>query len=737
MSEQNVTSDAIVKLPVLLYGSVQVTKPVTGELYAQTDVSNPIPSAPTSLVAVDAGLGDAINLSWISTASNFNVYKKVGIVYTKLNPNTLTEGTSYLAGGLTTDVPVDFVVRALNGIGQESGDSNIATATPTLATNTPRFTNPTYAVYVDSVYRADAILDSVELGFGSDLSTASFTLPVDPRETAPGLDKSVDVYINGRLLFRGYTTIKSDSIDSSGLAIKYTCHSTIINLTKNTIYSTDIYGTSTVFNVPDTTPETKIIIRNYRNVNQILTQLGISGGPSDYPGHVDITDQTTLAAAELVLSRIGNYRLYHDMSTGSTSVYRFGSNGFTLRQFQFSKNIISYQIDESSVDVVKKVTVIGAPTKVRRVVEITKPIAAKDPDGRMSLSFTITGNNIQDIQAFGHQKAKPTATFDEEIQVCQADFVGPGTSSDAFNQAFADTAFGWTSAKGEVLNKSNLRDLYPALTNIVVYRTMRTGLGAKIVYTDANHATVYLTECPKMWYYQSMRGSVNSATVGGRIVTFATYDTYGNTAKEDVFGRGETIEVEILLYYDFTTGAIEVEYTEDTPPPVVIAGSGTPAKTITDSQFEIINNLTSKGGSNNTGYMLAQMNARALAELAKHNTPTIGGSITIVGDETVDLRSAISIKGVPLEVSHVSHSFQNGYTTTVTLTNEPFVIGRVFMPFFYAPEKSSSTERSRKSMFIDTRSDTYMRLRKELSSGKDAPIEKWTPSSGKFAIYQD
>ena len=717
MSEQNISSDAIIKLPVLLYGSVQVTKPETGDLYAEAIVDNPIPSAPTGLVASDAGLGDAVNLIWVSSASNFNVYKKVGAVYTKLNPNVLTEGTSYLAGNLTVDVPVDFVVRALNGLGQESGDSNVATATPTLAVTASRFTNPTYAVYINGTYWPTAILASVELGFGSDLSTASFTLPVDPRGVTPGLGEPVDVYINSRLLFRGYTTIKSDSIDSSGLHVSYTCHSNIIDMTKRTYYSTSVRSTETIFNVTDATPADRIIIRNKKNANEILTYLGVSNGPTDYPGHVDITDQTALLAAESVLSKIGNYRLYHDMATGATSVYRFGSNGSTVRQFQFSKNIVSYQIDESNIDVVKKVIVLGALTHYHQKVTIGELTEKKDPDGRLAMSFTISAPNIRDIQVFGMQNAKPTVFFDDEIQVTLADF-----ETAQHNEAFGDST-GWTTAEGSPINKSNNAMLYPVMTGKRTVRVMRSAIGAKVVYQDSDHAEVFLSEIPKIWGTATRSGEVNRATVGQKSINSV---------------GGDKLSVEILLYYFFYTGTVDVEFTSDGPRPTATAGSGEPMKSITDSQYDIMASSAggTMSGSNNSFSVQNQMQFRAIAELARSGLAPLSGNITVIGDETINLRSSVSVKGQLLEVSHVSHSFQNGYTTTISLTNEPFVKNMVYPDVFNGENQQNSAEKTAKNSYYDTRSETYRKLKTELASAKDT-VDKQAPGSGKYGLWQD
>ena len=726
---QTIASDSIVKAPVILYGSVQIIKPEVDELYAEANVLNPIPDAPTGLVAVDAGLGDAVNLSWASPAHNFNIYKKVGIVYTKLNPTIWTQGTSYLAGNLTIDIPVDIIVRAVNGLGQESGDSNVATVTPTLNTNASRFTNPTYEVWIAGIHWPTAILDTVELGFGSDFSTASFMLPVDPRTSVPDINEDVTVYINGRMVFKGFTSIKSDPIDISGLRVSYICHSNIIELTKTTFYSTDVFSTNTIFNTIDSTPENCILYINPATADRILTKLGVSGGPVVYPGHIDITDQTALEAAQLVLSRVGNYKIYHDMINDATSVYHFGTGGSVTRQFQFSKNIISYKIDTSYVDVVNKVTVIGAVVPIRYQTGISNPVAALSPDGRLELSFELSGNNIRDIQILGFQKAKPLVTFDDDVQVCLADFTwSQENTTPQLMQGFADSAFGWTDAQGNVLNSSNDKNLYPIVTGIKTYSPVLSGLGAKIVYYNCNRVQVFLSECPKIWYTITKSGEVNKATVGK--------------------GSTGTMSVTVLLGYDFYTGGIVAQYTVDTPPPVISAGSGVPTKSITDSQYQIIENSTGLptngypaglpivGITNNTNYVLEEMRLRAAAELARAQLPPKSGTITIVGDETIDLRSSVFVEGQNLEISHVSHSFQNGFTTTVTLTNEPFVRNVILRPIFMAKPMAVDYERFRKSTYYDMRTESYLKIKRELASEKDQ-IDKQAPASGKYAIYQE
>jgi hypothetical protein len=755
IQSKELLSNTSIKEPIFIYGSVQVTKSGTDTVYVQTDVSNPIPSAPTFLAGVNAGLGDVVRLTWTSSASFFNVYKKVGLTYTKLNPNTIEGVTSYNAGGLTPDVAVTFVVRAANGLGQESSDSNAIIVTPTLNVTASRFTSPTYSVTVNGFTQSTAILESVELGFGSDLSTATFWMPTDPRTTGFNLGDLVEVYINSRLLFRGYITIRSDSIDESGLKITYTCHSTIIDLTRITLYSTDVDGTDTVFNGMDTTPEGYVKVLNPANANTILEKLGVTGGPDLYPGEVNLTDQTPLSAAEMVIARLGNYKLYHDMVNGETTVYNYGSNGTSVREFQFAKNIVSYRVEESNIDIVNQVKVIGAPKAVRVKRASTSFSKQSDGSGALMLEYQVSGKNIRDIQVYGWGNEKPLVKFDEEIEVGINDFIGAGSGgSFGYGDSFTldtfslsplsintNTSFSGSgvltspdgqdsgSFFGEPTNNdtTNEADLRPIMISEKKYHSTRKSIGATITYSGKDAATIKLSEIPKLWYTVTRRGQVSKIMVG-----------------KDARSLTDTMTVQILLQYDFRPGAVEVEYTVDEDPPVVVSGSGEPMKTITDTQYEIVQNVISKpivggigiGSSfNNNDETLRRMQFRANYELARLHTPNLGGTITIIGDETVDLRASVRVKGQLLEISHVSHSWANGYLTTVTLTNEPYVRNVVFPSLYYQDVNSSkNNEHKYKSVFWDLRSQGYMQAKTQLQKEKDRNDKK-EKSSGKSAVW--
>jgi len=740
---QTIVSDTRIRVPLILYGQTSVIKPESDEVLAEVAIGNPVPSAPTSLVAIDAGLGDVVNLNWVSSAQFFNVYRKnLGPVYVKLNPNVLQNVNSYSAGGLTPGSPVIFVVRAVNGLGQESPNSNEATATPTFNKDVQRFYEPTYEIKINGIPKTNAILESVKLGYGSTFSTASFTLPVDPR--LPGeadLDDDIEIRINSRLVFNGFITTRGNTINlGDGLRIPFRCHSNILNLTTTTRYSTDVNFLTTVFNLFNVDPDGLAVIKNRASAAVILSSLGVSGGPNEFPGQIDITDMTPLAAAELVLSRVGNYKIYHDMATGQNSVYQFGSNGFNVREFHFGLNIISYDIQKSNLDVVKHVVLIGSPKRVRTKMLVSQLSQKVDPDGRLAMSFDLGGKNIRDIEVFGFTAEQPAIVFDDSIQIGLEDFssgasIGGVTIDNSFHLDNFSLGESGSNNSGGIGNSpisspdggdsqsffgggtkntsSNDKKLYPVVKHIQHFLAQRQGIGAKIQYSGTDSAQVFLSEVPKLWYTITRSGSVKRSVVG-------------------LSGTG-TFSATVLLGYDFRVGTVEVEYTVDQDPPVAIAGSGLPSKSITDTQYEIIQDSVS--GFDNTADITNRMTFRVNSELARLNKLNIGGTIVILGDETVDLRQCVKVEGELLEISGITHSFVNGFTTTVDVINEPFFRDVVIPPSLIRPEPAQK-EATRKAIFESFENKELAEVQKELSSQKDK-TNKDVPSSGAFAKYQD
>jgi len=714
-TEQTIGSRALINQPVFLFAEAQVDKPITEDLDVETDLDNAVPSAPITLVASDAGLGDSVNLSWTSTAKFFNVFRKdIGPVFTKLNPNVLEDVTTYQAGGLTTGIAVTFVVRAVNGLGQESPNSNEATATPTLNTNLQRFTDPAYEVKINSIVFDDAILANVNIGFGSNFSTATFSLQRDPRPGGnPEIDSPVDVRINGRLVFRGTVSTRSNAVnEGDGLRINYTCNSSIIELIDTTRFSTDIDLTNTTFNILSQSPDGKVQLLNRANANGIVSALGVSGAPSSFPGAVDITDLTPLSAAELVLSKIGNFRVFHDFETGENSAYAFGSKGTATRKFEFGKNIVSFNIQKSDLEKVSRVKVIGAPKQVTRKKILSNLKVGIDPDGRRRLLATVTGKNIRNIQVFGFVREKPIVRFNENVQVTLNDLKNlPESTISIFGR---ESSFFGTIIENKAEQDAALR---PIITRISRFSSQRQAIGTKIFFKGKNSATISINTVPKKWISITRSGSVERSKIG-------------------LEGEGKK-SVRVLLGYDFFPGTMEVEFTTDSDRPTVEAGSGTPLKSVTDGQFLIVSD--SIVGFNNETDILSRMNARAQNELNRLSKDQIGGSITVIGDETVDLRQSVDVSGDVLEISGVTHSFVGGFTTTIQLTNEPFFRTIIVPPALQLLSRSSKELEKSRRLFTESFADRELAQAdnsKDRQSEKEETTRKET-ERGPFAIYQD
>jgi len=675
--EQLLTSDTFISSAVFLLATAQVDIPGEAEMEVESEVLNPIPSVPTSLVAIDAGTGDAVNLTWSSSAPFHNVYKKVGIILTKLNPTLLGSNTFYLVGGLPTDAAVTFVVKGVNGIGQESPESNEATATPTFIVS--RFQTFTYEVKVNDVKVEDAILSNVNLTFGSNLASAAFTLPRDPRTASnPILRDAIDIVVNDKLIFRGVITGIAKAITDAGLVLNYTCHSNIIDLTNFTLFEIGLNGGNSRFNIfepqTDGTPITKALgsarsILNRPNINVI-------GAPNVFPGYVDFTDMTPLEASESVLRKVGNFKVYHDMETGENIAYAFGSGGFQTREFIIGKNVIDYNVTTSDLDVVNRLTVIAAPTRIRnkRLIRNLDKIA-RDPDGKLAIVLTVRAEKARDIQVFANARDKPRVEFNDAIQVAINDFIDPTTAARVRLRQFAaeaQSSFGENifspsgddPTNNEIVNEDTT--LRPIVTAEENFDMQRAPIPFKIKYTGNNIAQVFLSEVPKKWKALYLTGRVLRRSVEG---------IQGSPNEE--------LQVKILKDYRYTIGSVEIEFTRDENPAFVQVGSGLPAKSITDGQYQVV--VDEVNHIDTTAATLSRMSIRANSELARLKKPRTRGTITILGDETLDLRTGIVAEGEVLEISGISHSFSNGFVTTVELTNEPFFTAPQFGPIVQRP----------------------------------------------------
>jgi hypothetical protein len=213
---------------------------------------------------------------------------------------------------------------------------------------------------------------------------------------------------------------------------------------------------------------------------------------------------------------------------------------------------------------------------------------------------------------------------------------------------------------GNVKGDNGLRK---AVKNIFTQFGGFNPIGSSVEYLTPDSTRIFIGDVPKIYETETRSAFIDKNVLG--------------------IQGGGTISVSVLTRISWFPGALRVSYTREQDAPTIIIGSGTVERTITDPQYQILHNTISGQAFNNESEVLAIMQKRAQAEYDRMHTPTISGTITILGDETVDLKSAVLIDGLHLDVVRVVHSFQSGFTTQITLTNErftPTTFGQISRP---------------------------------------------------------
>lgn len=644
-------------------------------MYGNAEIVQIPPTVPADLFATDMQKGDLIRLTWTDDANyGYNVYRTLPGVRTKLNTYVVTEN-HYYAGNLTVNTPYSFVIVGVNGLGTESGDSNTASGTPTIIDyRGQRYLNYTYSVKINGVVRADAILETVELGYGTSPSTTNFIIPKDPINTVglPIIDDEVEVIVNGSSIFKGIIKNKEDIISvRGGKKVSYIAYSKVILKTYNPVTWAEI----------------------------LAAQLAYYG--------LNITDQNKLQAEETIANYLGNYRLYYNMQTDVTERYELGT-GYWSRTVVLGVNVIDYNISRNTINKVTKVTVRGDRKKTRVA---WKPLSlyARVLNSTIYPGATFTyylhqidAFNVGNVKLEAFQSlSQPTFVFDPSVSVVPSDY---GMTS------WEDGTIG---NRQKVLHFQN-----PAAD----YRSA----GAKIDYIYEQvgdkdvpvSALIELTSDPKVYAAVTRTGNARRL---------------GRTPDEDViFGWVRYALPNLVVGAGYR---ITYEY-EDELPTEVTVGSGTPAITITDTQYKIfVNNApeTNELVTDNTAEVIAAMTARANGELDKANISALSGRIKIVGDETFDLKTRVEIDGEMLDVIRVVHSFSNGFTTDLELTNERF---RVNIPPYQNTQKTIYNETLLKQSM-----DRLDRLALQIQQRIDTKYVEQDKNSitltSPFAIYGD
>jgi len=583
--------------------------------------------------------------------------------------------------------------------------SNILTETPTVDTTASHFSTPTWVVRVNGTPNAAAVLRSVTLSYGSSVSSAVFFVLGDPDTgTFPAYDDAIEVDINGRNVFKGAVKGITSRISEGGLQKTFTALSSITTLIEKVV---DPQNDN--FNDRDVKEEDRLTAAQI--VQEILGSIP-SGTPTDKPGQVAVTDMTLLDAVQTVVNKVGNYKLFWNKDTNVLEVYRFGQGGDVTRQFEKGVNIINLSITDNRQSIVNKISIVG-PKKAVRVKQIVETKLDEDENGVFRQSFSITGKNIRNIVVEGQYRDLPFVGHNGALQVLPED-MGFAVNVSGPLEGFAEWPFSPLAIYGNTQGDIEFRDV---VTQIINSDTIFSKIGVSTEFDRENDTVkVFLSDVPKLHFTVTKSAALDKAK-------------FGLTG-----GLGDTQTVKVLTSVFWTIGEVNVSFTRDEDEPIVDAGGGVVERTITDSQYQILVDSTVVPKFDNETEVLDLMQERADAELEKVNRPSIGGTISILGDETVDLKSTVLVENQKLDVVNIVHSFANGFITSISLTNEPF-FALVATPITQ-PERRRNQEQR---VFLGVRlTFEEVEVDQNIASQRQIEFQRRLQDAGtSFASYQD
>ena len=654
---KTINSDTSIRYFKDFYARCQIEVEAQKDFYLEFKVLQPTPANPTGLTCSDLQTGEALELSWSGSNYGWNVYRDIGGVWTKQNLMLITS-TSYIVGGLASGVLYTFKVKGVNGEGTESSGVT-TTGTPTF--NFAHYnTKPSWKIYIDSVEQTDAILERVELTYGPSFSLAYFYIPKNP--STPGLPsiskQEVIIYINDRKVFTGYLTKCEKVISPTDLRVSYVAVSKLYDYTLDTIDKN--------YNEPKGDHVESI------DVTKVLK---LSSCPYDLPskllyGLVSVADCTKLDLMSNMLRYEGNYKIYCDPE-GTVNYYKIGSP-LSKRTYEVGKHILESRMTEDITDKIDQVTVksdyiqygnyniywtssskiwtndiIGDRNNLNRNI-----IAGAD--GNLYLEYRIYAHNISNISVEALVNDKPTVTeFIQELQVTPGNIIDPTDPTKPLKK-WDD---GSTDGKFAVKTYKEFIPTWKSCSSKVDYDHY------------GEYAIVKIGPLP-------VRYQTNIKQYDAKLIV-------GNTSIPP-----EPVEREVNLYIMLEPieylPDMRILYTYQGSRISKTNGSGTIKRTYHDS-ITPYNNYGPNEYDNNVSEVNSYLQNRADSEFARLSKEVEGGSITVLGDETLDLRMHVN----DLEVTRIVHDFTNGFLTHIDLTNEQFYYGEYVRE---QKEKQNTTE---------------------------------------------
>lgn len=253
-------------------GQLEVTVgPMSGALLATGTVDLEPPAAPTGLQVTDEGNAQ-VRLAWdgVADAGGYIIYRSplTGGGYNKVNAEPVT-GTSFTDTGLRNARIYYYVVRALDGVGNESGPSNEVSALPHLTIGWANLQWPPTLIHtISAINRTDNVFGQVwidgatnqpgptetlraQLGFGPDGSDPAG----NPDWIWVGASFNVDVGNNDEFL----ASLLPEAVGTFDYAYRYSTtngrdwiYADLDGIGNG--YSTEQAGSLTVAPSADTTP---------------------------------------------------------------------------------------------------------------------------------------------------------------------------------------------------------------------------------------------------------------------------------------------------------------------------------------------------------------------------------------------------------------------------------------------------------------------------------------------------
>jgi hypothetical protein len=677
--QHSILSNAKIWETKFFFGQLQARVTTEKDFNVQLQVAYPAPVNPTSLIATDPKLGDALFLTWTGSSDNagYNVYKDIGGSWIKQN-QTLIYDYQTTIGELVSGLTYSFKVVGVNGEGIES--------TGTLTLGTPTFdiqyrTNPAYEISIGGIISTGYILDSIELVYGPSFCTASFHKNIRPTdELLLATGQTVYIKINGRYVFGGYLFKREEIWSGGALQVNFT-------VTGFAYY----YST---FCRQQTWPPAK---KNY-----------ISKFDED-----SLVGNTELEARAAIAAYHGTV-LYSSPITGGLSEYRYGFP-VSRRTYTIGQNILEENLINDKTNQIKSVTAVSdfsqyTEIKQLQIIDSNKEgnlFKTTDPDKQEQIfPFTLHDEMPTPKNTAFSTLLTPFKTKDDvkgfyfklnlggfESEISNVKVQARTNSAPKVTKllqimeevpALSDygTDYGFTKwvttgnvefTPMDILEKRYSR-MDPALEELVaVAHPWRDGS------FSSKPAIVSFETYPLEWqdasasvdYSYDETGKTAYIVLNSVPVRYQAAIIYG-TLEREIFDpvTAELRTEELTVAYeedpDQYIAEMRILYTYKGKRYSYTVGSGLPNRYIVQGITPIFNEEDEEYGlpGDNLDEVMDTLIDAANTEFHKSDLPVREGSLQILGDETLDLRTTVN----GLDVVRVHHSFNDGFRTSLELS---------------------------------------------------------------------